>query len=159
MSSSNPKCATFVLILNSSTARGSLAQAAARLSGGNRGPFIDEWIDALASPAAVAAEQGELKTALADCAEATVTPPGGLPSKVLIQAVSPPTAGQNPVAYRVTVSGGSMDAFQFTTVQAGVGDTIVSLNFVGAQPGDIDGMARSAVDKAARVLGRSAAGP
>ena len=41
---------------------------------------------------------------------------------------------------------------------AGVGDTVVSLNFVGAQPGAIDGMARTALDKAARALGSGAVG-
>ena len=152
LSSPDPNCATLVMILNTPHAIGTLTQVDARFSKGDLGPFIDEQIGALASSTAVAAEQAQLETAVAGCPQVTLTEPGHASSPMLIHPVNPPSGGENPVAFRATVSGPGPAGFEFTQVLAGVGDTVVTVSVVRAQASEVDGIARAAVDKAARVL-------
>ncbi len=156
--SSDPKCATLVMIQNNPTAVGSLHHVGERLSGGPRGPFVDETIDALDSPNGVVADQAQLKAALADCTTVTVTYAGQQPSTEVFKTVPPPQGGQNPVAYRVSIVSGHAAGFEFTQVIAGVANTVVLLSFVETQQGQIDQIVAAALDRAARVLAGAGTG-
>jgi hypothetical protein len=151
-SSSDPKCATLVTIINAPTAVGSLQHVDERFSGGDRGPFVDQQINELDSRSGVIAEQEHVKAALASCSTLTVTEPGQPPSTVDFRSVPPPLAGENPVAFQATYVSGGATGFEFTQVLTGVDDTVVILGFVGADQAQIEKIAHTAIDRATRVL-------
>ncbi len=157
MASTNPRCAPFVKLSNAATAPGSTATADVSLSGGQSGPFIDESIDALGSAAPVAALQARFKAAIAACGKVAVSIPGAGTSTVTVRPVKPPRYGQKPLSARMTATSGPLAGTEITLVTTGVGDTVLSLTFVGALPDDIDAAASVAVEKATEVLRTRAA--
>lgn len=138
---------------NADTAPGSRANAAASFSAGQDGPFIDEAIDALGSSAEVAALQGKFKAAIASCPKVTLSVPGIGSSAVAVRSVNPPPFGDQPLAARMTATGGQLEGLEVVMVTTGVSDTVLSLAFVAAAPDDIDGATSAAVDKATKLLG------
>lgn len=153
VSSRDPRCADLVALMNVRNAPGSLASAEASFSGGQNGPGIDESLDALGTPAKVAALEARLKVALHGCPSVSMSLPGQGRSTMHVTVVNPPKVGTDPVAARVTAEGGPLDGFELTQVYTGVGDVLLALTFVGAAPDDIDGASGLAHDKAASVLG------
>lgn len=153
LSSRDPRCADLVTLMNTRNAPGSLASAETSFSGGQNGPGIDESLDALGSAAKVAALTARLKTALRGCSTVTMSLPGQGRSTMHVTVVNAPEVGTDPVAARVTAEGGPLDGFEMTQVYTGVGDVVLALSFVGANPDDIDGATGLAHDKAATVLG------
>lgn len=151
--STDPRCAAFVRLSNADSAPGGKAHAEVSFSGGQSGPFIDESLDALAGRQQVADLLAQSKAAIAGCTKVTLSVPGAGTSVVTVRPVSPPAYGDSPVAARMNATGGSLDGFEMTQVMTGVGDTVVSLGFVGASPDDIDGGTSASVDKATQVLG------
>lgn len=152
MSSADPRCATLVTIINTPTAIGSLLHVEERLVGGSRGPFVDEAIDELAGAAGVAAEQAQLKSALASCTTLTLTDPPQATSTITFESLPPPRGGQHPFALRARVVRGGEAGFEFIQVSAGVADTVVQLSFVNTSQAQIDQIVPAGVDQATRVL-------
>jgi hypothetical protein len=157
-SSTDPKCAPLVKLTNADRPPGSKASAEVSLSGGQDGPLVDESIDALGSTDAVTALQASFKSAVAACRQLVVTIPGQGLTTMKVAEVSAPKFGEHPFAVRMTGTGGPMDGLEITQVTAGVKDVVVSVTFVAAVPGEVDGATEAALGKAGKVLGGAKAG-
>ncbi len=155
ITSTNPKCADFVKYSNAEKAPGSLANATASFSGGQDGPYIDQYLDALGKPANVAALHKKVKSAVTSCSKVTLTVPGVGKSTMLVRAVKAPPVGDAPVAFRVTADGGSLDGFELTQVLVGASDVEMTMVFIGAYPEEIEGATQAAHEKATSKLGIS----
>ncbi|QGN58681.1 hypothetical protein [Nostocoides sp. HKS02] len=153
VTSKNPKCATFVHVANLTAAPGSKASAHIAFSAGQSGPFIDESLDALGGAAAVSALQSTLRRAASACDQVAVTVPGAGTSTMTVRIVNPPKYGADPLAIRLTASGGPLDGMELMMVSTGVADTVLALNFIAATADDVDGATSVSVDKATSVLG------
>jgi len=151
VTSTDPRCAPFVATFNARQLPGSQSHAGSRYSGGDLGPFVEEELVALTDAGAVAAAQGQLRSAVAACPRATIDVPGLGQAPVSIEALVPATVGETPVAFRLTVELGT--GLSFTQVSAGVGQTVVQLAFLGSEPAQVAEICRVAVDRAATVLG------
>lgn len=152
-SSKDPRCATFIRIMDTDTAPGSKANAARSFTGGQQGPFIDESLDYLGSAKAVAALQASFRSAVRSCRSVTVRFPGEGSSKVSVTEVSAPQIGTGPFAVRLTATGGALDGLEIIMVTTGVDDVVVAMTFVAGTPDDVDGATEAAVGKAKKVLG------
>jgi hypothetical protein len=157
-SSKDPKCAPLVKLSNAKTAPGSKASASVSFSGGQDGPFIDESIDALGSVEAVDALQASIKAAVAACRQLTITIRGQGSSTMKVAEVSAPKFGDHAFAARMTATTGPLNGLEIMQVTAGVKDVVVALNFVAANPDDVDGGTEAAVGKTEDVLGGSSPG-
>jgi hypothetical protein len=158
VSSKDPRCAKLVAFSNADTPPGSKASAGQSYSGGAQGPFIDESIDAMGSPAAVGALQKSFKQAVAACRTMTLKVPGEGSSPISVREVSAPQAGTDPVAVRFTATSGPLQGFEVTMVTAGVDDVILALTVVNGLAEDIDGATSTAVEKAQDILGDTKSG-
>jgi len=158
MTSPSGACRDFVALGNSPSAPGSKASATTSFSAGQDGPFVDEGIDALPSKTAVASLLGRVDAANRSCKTVTVAMAGAGHSTFSVAVVSPPRAGDHTVAVRISAHGGDLDGFEMTQVFTGVGDTVLSLTFVGAYPDDFTSSTEAAVDKAQTALGTTAVG-
>jgi hypothetical protein len=107
----------------------------------------------MGSAARVAALQASFKASIAACRTVNVAVPGAGPSVLTVQAVKPPAHGMNPLAARLTVAAGPLKGMQFTIVTTGIGDTVLSMTFVGEPPGDVEAATSLAVEKATLSLG------
>jgi len=157
-SSKDPACTAFVAMANAANTPGSRASAHVSFSAGQGGPFVDESIDALASVGEVAALQATVTAAVASCGSVKMTLAGQGSSTMSVRAVSPPTSGVDPIAIRITASGGPLDGIEMTIVQVGISDTVLALTLDGAGGQDLQGATSLAVDKATTVLGGTASG-
>jgi len=92
------------------------------------------------------------------CRTVTLSLPGSGRSTFDVAVVSPPRAGDHPVAVRITARGGDLDGLELTQVVTGVDDTVVSLTLVGAVPDDVTSSAQAAVDKVTTTLGATSTG-
>ena len=68
-----------------------------------------------------------------------------------VEALVPPSVGESPVSYRITVALGG--GLSFTQVSTGVRQTVVQLAFLGAEQAQVEEIARIAVDRVGTVLG------
>jgi hypothetical protein len=152
-SSKDPKCVAFVRFSNATKAPGSTATAERSFSGGQDGPAVDETLDALGTPARVAALQATYRASIRACHRVNVAVPGVGTAPVTVQAVSPPAYGKNPLAARMTFSSGPLKGTELNLVTTGVGDTVLAMSFIGVPPEDVDAATSVAVEKATRVLG------
>ena len=157
-SSKDPACAAFVAMGNAANPPGSTASAHVSFSAGQGGPYVDESIDALGSVREVAALQAKVTAAVASCGSVKMTLAGQGSSTMSVRAVSPPTSGVDPVAIRITASGGALDGIEMTIVSVGVNDAVLALTLDGAGAQDLQGATSLAVDKATTVLGGTASG-
>ena len=151
VSSTDPRCAPFVAMFNARQVAGSQSHAGSRYAGGGLGPFVEEELDALADPAAVATALGGLRSAVAACPQATIDLAGLGQAPMTVEALVPASVGDSPVAYRITVALGG--GLSFTQVTTGVRQTVVQLAFLGAEQAQVDEFARIAVDRVSTVLG------
>lgn len=156
VTSTDAGCPAYVAFANATKAPDSRADAAVSFSGGQDGPFVSEGIDTLASADAVAALQKDLASAVSTCRTVTLTIPGQGSSPMTLTKVSAPQVGGHPLATRLTARGGDLDGLEVTQFYAGVGDTLVSLSFLGADNDQVDDASQTAVAKAAEVLGVTA---
>ena len=157
-SATGTACRDYVSLFNTPTMPGSTATAQIGFSGGQQGPDIHEELDALPSAAAATGLLKRVSAAVASCKRANLELPGQGSSAVEIAQVSAPQAGTNATAMRVTaVAGSALDGLELTLVATQVGDVVVTTNFVGATPDDVDGATQAAVDKATEKLGGSSA--
>jgi hypothetical protein len=150
-SSKNAACAKLVALTNADTPPGSKASAVESYSGGQEGPFIDEQLDAMGTPQAVAALQNSFRTAIRSCKTLTLRVPGEGSSTVQVREVSPPQVGTTPVAVRFTATSGSLEGLELTMVTTGVADVVIALTVMGL-PGDVAGATQIAVTKATKTL-------
>ncbi len=150
--SADPSCRAFVRLINAQRLPGSKASAIAAFAGGNEGPFVEEWLEAMSGPAAVSEVQGQLRSSVADCHEVTVSLPGAGSAPMDLTAVPAPDVGRDPIGYRMAARHGALGGFEITFVHTGVGDTLLTMDFVAIDPAQIPGLLRSAHAKAAAQL-------
>jgi hypothetical protein len=150
--SQDPKCEAFVRLINAETLPGSKASALAAFAGGNEGPFVEQWIEAMGGTAAVSNIQTQLQSSVDDCDEVTVSLPGSGAAEMELTSVEAPAVGTNPVAYRMRAKDGALGGFEITFVHTGVGDTLLTMDFVAIDPSEIDGLMTAAHTKAAKSL-------
>jgi len=158
VSSKDARCAKLVAFSNADNPPGSKASAGQSYSGGAQGPFIDESIDAMGSPAAVRALQKSFKQAVAACRTMTLKVPGEGSSPISVREVAAPQAGTDPVAVRFTATSGPLEGFEVTMVTTGVDDVVLALTVINGLAEDIDGATSTAVEKAQDVLGATKSG-
>lgn len=149
----NSGCGDFVAMTNAAHLPGSTATASISFSGGQDGPFVDETLEAQPDANAAVSVLELLRKSIASCSRVRATVSGnGTPSQVLVRVVKAPAYGAHPVAVRLTASGGDLDGFEMTTVATAVADTVLTLDFIGFYPEDIDAVTYDAVGKATAVL-------
>jgi hypothetical protein len=154
--SEDPKCQEFVRLINAETLPGSKASALVAFAGGNEGPFVEQWLEAMGEPSAVAGVQKQIETSVEECGEVTVSLPGAGAAEMELTSVEPPAIGSHPIAYRMSAKGGALGGFEITFVHTGVGDTLLTMDFVAIEPAAIEGLLSSAHAKATRTLKTSA---
>jgi len=156
LTSKDPKCASVVRLFNAKTAPGSKAEAIRVFSGGQEGPFIQESLDAMGTPAAAAALLATTRKAIGSCRKASITIPGAGTSPVSVTEVAAPKAGTSPVAARFAATSGPLEGFEVTFVFAGLGDVVLSMAFDSSA--DIEEPTLDAAAKATKVLGTTKTG-
>lgn len=154
--SEDPKCEAFVRLINAETLPGSKANALAAFAGGDEGPFVEQWIEAMGDATAVSDIQTQLKSSVDDCGEVTVSLPGSGAAEMELTSVEAPAVGSNPVAYRMRAVDGALGGFEITFVHTGVGDTLLTMDFVAIDPSEIEGLMTAAHTKATKSLGVAA---
>jgi len=155
ISSKDPDCGPLVKIMNADGAPGSMASASTSFSGGQDGPWIDEYLDAMGSAARVSAFHDKIRTAVKACPKLTMRLPEGR-STMIVRAVRAPDASTDAVAFRVTADGGALDGFEATQVATAIDDVELTMLFFGAFPEEIDEATRGAHAKASELLGAGA---
>jgi hypothetical protein len=154
--SEDPKCQAFVRLINAETLPGSKASALVAFAGGNEGPFVEQWLEAMGAASKVTAVQKQLETSVEECGEVTVSLPGAGAAEMELTSVEPPAIGSNPIAYRMSAKDGALGGFEITFVHTGVGDTLLTMDFVAIEPAAIKGLLSSAHAKATKTLKTSA---
>ncbi|NUR27738.1 MAG: hypothetical protein HOV67_14320 [Kribbellaceae bacterium] len=153
VSSKDSRCAKLVALTNADVPPGSKASASRSFSASEQGPFIDEGLDGMGSPAAVQALQQTLRKAITSCRTLTLSIPGEGKSPITVREVSAPKVGSNPVAVRYAATGGPLEGLEITMVTTGVQDVLVSVTVIAGLPDDITGATTAAVQKATKTLG------
>lgn len=151
--SDDPKCAAFVRLINAERLPGSTASALVAFAGGPEGPFAEEWLEAMGHTAAVRDIQAQLRSSVDDCGEVAVSLPGSGAAVMELKTVEAPAVGSNPIAYRMRAKGGALGGFEITFVHTGVGDTLLTMNFVAIDSDEMAGLVAAAHTKAATALG------
>ncbi|WP_350275660.1 sensor domain-containing protein [Kribbella sp. HUAS MG21] len=158
VSSKDSRCAKLVAFTNADNPPGSKASAGQSYSGGAQGPFIDETIDAMGSPAAAQALQKSFRQAVTACRTMSLKVPGEGTSPISVREVSAPDVGTDPVAVRFTATAGPAQGFEVTMVTAAVDDVVVAVTVVNGLPEDIEGASTAAVEKVEDTLAASTSG-
>lgn len=156
LSSTDARCKDLVLLFNAKTPPGAGAVATRSYTGGQQGPFFDEELDAMGSPAAANALLNRTKAAVKSCKSAKLTIPGTGSSTVAVSEISMPKAGTNPVGGRFVANGGPIDGAEILFGFTGVGDVVIAMSFDAADV--LDGALGDAVAKATKVLGAAKTG-
>ncbi|MFI5711881.1 hypothetical protein [Kribbella sp. NPDC051620] len=151
LSSTDARCKDLVLLFNAETPPGAKVVATRTYTGGQQGPFFDEELDAMGSPAAATALLNRTRTAIKSCKSAKLTVPGTGSSTVEVSEISVPKAGTSPVGGRFVANGGPLDGFEVLFAFTGLGDVVLAMSFDGADV--LDGALGDAVTKASKVLG------
>lgn len=150
--SEDPKCASFVRLINADALPGSKASAIVAFTGGPEGPFAEEWIEAMGDAKAVTDMQAKLRASVDDCSEVTVSLPGSGAADMELSTVEAPAVGSNPIAYRMRATNGALGGFEITFVHTGIADTLLTMNFVSIDPSEIEGLMMAAHTKASTSL-------
>lgn len=157
VSSQKPGCAPLVRIMNADSAPGSRVGARTSFSGGQDGPWIDEYLDAMGSAQQVSSLHDTLRAAVKACPKITMRLPDGR-STMVVREVRAPEASDDTFAFRVTADGGDLDGFEATQVVSAVGDVELTMLFFGAYPEEVEDLTYGAYEKAAELLGHAAPG-
>ncbi|QNE20662.1 hypothetical protein F1D05_25535 [Kribbella qitaiheensis] len=152
LTSKDARCARFVTFANADTPPGSKASVTRSFSGGQQGPFIDESLDAMGSPAAAQALQRSFKSAIAACRSITLTIPGEGRSTMAVNEVSAPPVGTGPVAVRLSATSGSLEGLEVILFSTGIDAVVLSMSVLAGTSQDLDAAAADAVAKARRTL-------
>jgi hypothetical protein len=156
LSSTDSRCKDLVLLFNTKVPPGAKAVATRSYTGGQQGPFFDEELDAMGSPAAATKLLNRVKAAIKSCKSAKLTVPGAGSSTVAVSEISVPKAGTNPVGGRFVANGGPMDGVEVLFAFTGIGDVVLVMSFDAADV--LDGALGDAVTKATKVLGAAKTG-
>ncbi|MDX6281657.1 MAG: hypothetical protein QOH03_2728 [Kribbellaceae bacterium] len=155
LSSTDARCKDLVLLFNAKTPPGAKAVAKRSYTGGQQGPFFDEELDAMGSPAAVTALLNRTRAAIKTCKTAKLTVPGTGTSTVEVSEMSVPKAGTNAVGGRFTANGGPLDGGEVLFAFTGIGDVVLAMSFDA--PDVLDALGDAAA-KATKVLGTAKTG-
>ena len=156
LSSTNSHCATLVKLFNADTAPGAKVSVTRLFSGGQQGPFVEEDLDALSSPAEVTKLLATTRAAIRSCRQVKLTIPGEGTSPMQVSEVAAPKAGTTPVAVRFAATSGPLEGLEVTFAMAGLGDVVLAVNV--DDPTDLEGATTAAAEKATKVLGTAKAG-
>ncbi|MEV8374700.1 hypothetical protein AB0P21_18305 [Kribbella sp. NPDC056861] len=156
LSSADVRCKDLVLLFNSKTSPGAKVTVDRGFTGGQNGPFFDETLEAMGTPAAATALLTRTRTAIKSCKLAKLTIPGVGSSSMAVSEISAPKVGTNPVAGRFTAEGGALEGLEVNFVFTGVGDVVLTMTFDEA--GDLEGAMTAATGKATKVLGAAKSG-
>lgn len=156
LSSKEAKCKDLVTLFNARPAPGAKAFAERSFTGGQNGPFFDETLDAMGSPAAVTALLTRTRTAIKSCRQAKLTFPGTGSSTMAISEIAAPKVGANPVGARFTAEGGALDGLEVNFLFTGLGDVALGMSFDSAD--GIENALGAAAAKANKVLGTAKTG-
>jgi len=155
LSSTNARCKDLVLLFNAKTAPGAKASVVRSYTAGQQGPYFDQNLDAMGSPAAVTALLNRTRTAIKSCKQAKLTIPGTGSSTMTISEISVPKAGANPVGVRFTANSGPLDGLEGVFAFTGIGDVVLTMSFDSS---DIEGAFGTAAAKAIKTLGTAKSG-
>jgi hypothetical protein len=156
LSSKDARCKDLVQLFNAEIPAGAKASAYQSYTGGQDGPYFDEELDAMPSPAAATALLNRTKAAIKSCKKATLTVAEVGSSTVTVSEIAVPRTGTNPVGGRFTATSGKMAGIEVYFVFTGVGDTVIAMSF---DSGDqVEGALDAAVTKASKVLGTAKTG-
>jgi hypothetical protein len=156
LSSADPRCKELVTLFNAKPSPGAKAFAVRSFTGGQSGPFFDETLEAMGSPAATTALLTRIRAALKSCKRAKLTIPGTGSSTMAISEIAAPKLGTNPVGARFTAEGGALDGLEGVFLFTGLGDVALGMSFDSAQ--GIGEALSAAVTKANKVLGTAKTG-
>lgn len=156
LSSKDAKCKDLVTLFNARPAPGAKAFAQRSFTGGRNGPFFDETLDAMGSPAAVTALLTRTRTAIRSCKQAKLTIPGVGSSTMTVSEIAAPKVGTNPVGARFTAEGGALDGLEANFLFTGLNDVALGMSFDSAD--GIDEALGAAAAKANKVLGTAKTG-
>ncbi|WP_343979788.1 hypothetical protein [Kribbella koreensis] len=151
LSSTDARCKDLVLLFNAKTPPGAKVVATRSFTGGQQGPFFDEELDAMGSPAAATALLNRTRAAIRSCKSAKLTVPGTGSSTVEVSEISVPKAGTGPVGGRFVADGGPLDGGEVLFGFTGIGDVVLAMSF--DTPDVLDGALGDAAAKAIKVLG------
>lgn len=155
LSSKDARCKDLVLLFNAKASPGAKASATRSFTAGQQGPFFDQELDAMGSPAAVTVLLTRVRTAIKSCKQAKLNIPGVGSSTMMISEISVPKAGTNPVGARFAADGGALDGFEAVFAFTGIGDVVLAMSF---DVGDIEGPFGVAAAKAIKTLGTAKSG-
>jgi hypothetical protein len=156
VSSKAPGCAALVKIMN--TEQPPRTQAFAKISvvGGPQGPFVDEELDGMATPADAQAFVTNLDAAVKTCSTVQMAAAGSAPLTAKISTATAPQLGDTAVAMKATITSGSAAGMEVTTVGVASGRVIVGMSFVAGTPALANSTAKAAVQKAQSTLAAAA---
>lgn len=155
LSSKEARCKDLVLLFNAKASPGAKASVNRSFTGGQQGPYFDQQLDAMGSPAAVTALLTRVRTAIKSCKQAKLTIPGVGSSTMMISEISVPKAGTSPVGARFAANGGALDGLEAVFAFTGIGDVALAMSF---DSGDIEGPFGDAAAKAIKTLGTAKSG-
>ncbi|MEU4191178.1 hypothetical protein AB0E69_04710 [Kribbella sp. NPDC026611] len=156
LSWSNSRCKTLVTLFNAQTPPGAKASVTRLFSGGQQGPFVEEDLAAMASPAEVTKLLATTKAAIRACHQVKLTIPGEGTSPMQVAEVSAPAAGTTPVAVRFSATSGPLEGLEVTFAVTGLDDVVLAVNV--DDPSGLEGATTAAAEKAQKVLGTAKAG-
>lgn len=148
------KCKPLVTFLNASKAPGSKANAHRSFTGGPEGPYIDFSLDSMNTSKAVDELQSDYQDAVESCQKVTMRVVGQGSSPMEVKEITAPQFGDNPFAFKLTGTSGSLEGREFATAVTGVGDVILAVGILAGQEGELDGATEAAVDKARPILAK-----
>ncbi|MET7283738.1 hypothetical protein ABZS29_36250 [Kribbella sp. NPDC005582] len=156
LSSKDAGCKDLVTLFNAHPSPGAKAFAERSFTGGQSGPFFDETLDAMGSPAAVTALLSRTRTAIKSCKQAKLTIPGVGSSTMAVSEIAAPKVGTSPVGARFTADGGALDGLEAVFLFTGLDDVALAMSFDSAD--GIEEALGAAAAKAKKVLGTAKSG-
>lgn len=156
LSSKDAKCASLISLFNSTNAPGAKVSVDRVFSGGQSGPYIQETLDGMGSPAAATALLAKTRAAIQSCHQAKLYISGAGTSTVAVSEVSPPKLGTSPVAVRFAASSGPLAGFEVIFVLTGLSDVILGMSF--DRDTDLEEATGDAYARATKVLGTAKTG-
>lgn len=154
-SSTRPACRALVRLLNESKVAGSQSDVQVSFSGGQDGPFVDESLDAFASPKNAAGYLADYRSAVKGCRTVSLSIDGVGTSALTVREISFAKVGDASFAARFSASSGALEGFELIQAGAQSQDVLIGMTFVGFDPLDAEQATQDAVQKVQDKLGTS----
>ena len=153
VTAADPKCTGFLELVKDPPNPLPADQARVELDGGNlKPPYVIESLQAYPGAAAAAAQLAKQQQDVASCGQVTYTIEGRTSPVTVV--VDPAPALEVPAqGIRLTAQGGGLSGYEARIVNAQVGDTLVSLTYLGATEDQREVLTRTAVAKVSTALG------